>query len=350
MVKLRSLCLGIIILLLMTACEPQTVEVGEIPTLVEFPTLTQTLIPSDTPTITQTYTPSPTDTATMTPTNTPTSTSTRLPSATPTNTLTFTPTSTNTPPATATPLPTRTPNAPVIELFQSNTANTDNGSPIVLRWVANADSLVLDIIDSTGTITQQSTVELVGTLTTNTPTTGNVVTYRLTATRDNMDVRSIVTVDMEADCFTTWFFANPPSDIGCALTPVQNVQVIFQDFQLGFMFRATINGQSRTCGVQDNRNLYSCYPALAYTGTPPSTPPPGQFVPDPLLAHTFYDNLATGGFWYDIIGFGNAVGSTITVQQQVGTNGRVYYQFPNGIYSFDSTLGSVGAAVGRINP
>ncbi len=356
MVKLRSLCLGLIILIIMTACQPQALEVGEIPTLVEFPTETETLIPSETPTITQTYTPSPTDTSTVTPsntptpTNTPTATWTRPPSATPTNTLTFTPSPTNTPVATVTPIPTRTPDLPVIETFQSTTANTTNGSPITLRWVVRADSAILDVIDSSGNIIQQNPVELVGTFSTNTPSTGNVVTYRLTAVRGNDEVRSIVTVDMAPDCLTTWFFANPPSDAGCALTPPQNTQIIFQNFQLGFMFRATIGGQSRSCGVQNDRNLYSCYPALVFTGTPPVTPPPNQFAPNDAVAHTFYNNLATGGFWYDVIGFGTDAGSTITVQQQVSTNGRVYFQFPNGIYSFDSSLTSIGASVGRVNP
>ena len=349
MVTLRSVCLTLISLIIFTACQPEVIEVGDLPTLVQFPTVTQTLIPSNTPTVTQTYTPSPTHTETATPTNTATATFTPLPSATPTNTLTFTPSPTNTPEASVTPLPTRTPDTPVIETFQSTTANTNNGSPITLRWVADADSAILDVIDSTGTIVQQSSVDLVGTFSTNTPATGNVVTYRLTATRGGTEIRSIVTVDMEPDCLITWFFVDSPSVTDCAASEVQSVQITFQDFQLGFMFRATIGGQGRVCGVQDNRNLYSCYSSLNYSGVPSVTPPPGQFVPSPDLADTFYNNLATGGFWYDIIGFGNDAGSTITVQQQIGRNGQVYYQFPTGIYSFDSTLTSIGALAGRVN-
>lgn len=347
MVTLRSLCLALIVLIIMTACQPEVIEVGEVPTLVEFPTVTQTLIPSETPTVTQTYTPSPTHTTTLTPTSTATATFTPLPSATATNTQTFTPSPTNTPEATITPIATRTPDLPVIETFQSTTANTDNGAAITLRWVVNADSAVLDVIDSTGTIIQQSNVDLVGILSTNTPATGNVVTYRLTATRSGNEVRSIVTVDMEADCFTTWFFANPPSDIGCATSEPEIVQITYQDFQLGFMFRTNINGQSRVCGVQDNRNFYSCYPSLAYVDTPTVSPPPNQFVPNPDLAESFYNNLATGGFWYDVIGFGTDAGSTMSVQRQTSRNGQVYYQLPNGIYSFDSSLTSIGAVAGR---
>ncbi|MGJ3237433.1 MAG: hypothetical protein ACFE0Q_01880 [Anaerolineae bacterium] len=359
MTRFTFLCLTLALVMMVTACRPQATAVGELPTLVAFPTDTETPLPSDTPevTATETATATETPTETSTPTATftatatfiPSATWTRPPSATPTNTQTFTPTPSPTPEATLTPIPTRTPNTPMIENFQSNRINANNGDPITLRWVVQAESARLEVINSTGTVTEAFDVNLVGSYSSNTPTTGNVVTYRLTAIRGVEEVRSIITVDMESPCLTAWYFPNPPSGTGCAASPVETVQVFFQEFERGFMFRTDVNGQARVCGVQFDRNLYSCFSYQAYTGTPTVTPPTGFLVPDALVAHTFYNNLATGGFWYDVIGWGTGTGSTISVQRQVSDSGRAYYQFPNGIYPFDQTLTSAGSATARIN-
>lgn len=355
MVKLKSLFTGIAIILFVTACQQQA-EVAELPTLVDFPTETETPTSTDTPDISDTPIPSDTPTATDTPTetptdtNTPTATWTRLPSSTPTNTQTFTPSPSPTETATLTAIPTRTPDTPVIETFQSSVAVANNGDPIILRWVVQAEAARLEVIDASGNITSQLDVDLVGTYQTNIPATGNVVTYRLTAIRGVEEVRSIVTVDMTANCTINWYFPNPPSSASCPTAAVAQLSVFVQQFENGFIFRAQAGGQSRVCGVQFDRNLYTCYAAQAYTGTPPATPPAGFFVPDAQLAHTFYDNLATGGFWYDIIGWGTEIGSFLTVQYQDGEDNKRYYQFSDGIYAFDLNLTGLGVPVSVITP
>jgi len=357
MVKLKSLCIGLALILLSTACLQQT-ETAALPTLVEFPTETETPIPSDTPDVTDTATPSntPTATETHTPTatptetNTPTATWTRLPSATPTSTQTFTPSPSPTETATLTPIATRTPDTPVIETFQSSVTNANNGDPVILRWVVRADSARLEVIDANGNITSQFDVNLIGTYSTTIPATGNVVTYRLTAIRGSQEVRSIVTVDMTQNCTINWYFPNPPTTARCPTGIEQSSPVIVQRFEDGFMFRAMANNQSRVCGVQFDRNLYTCYDAQNYTGTPSVTPPTGLFVPDTQLAHTFYDNLATGGFWYDVIGWGTATGSTVNTRYQDGEDNKRYYEFSDGIYAFDLNLSGIGVPVTAITP
>ena len=356
MVKLKSLCTGITLLFLITACQLTATQQAALPTLVEFPTATDTPVASDTPDVTDTATPTDTATTTLTPTNTPTSTLTPTatwthpPSATPTATQTFTPSPSPTPEATITPIPTRTSDAPVIENFTSNTSSTNNSSPVTLRWIVRADSARLEVLDSAGNVLNQFDVDLIGTYSTNTPATGNVVTYRLTAIRNTQEVRSIITVDMAQSCTNSWYFANPPSVAGCPIAPAQPVTVFFQQFERGFMFRANVGGSSRTCGVQFDRNVYSCYDSQVYAGVPPSSPPAGQFQPDTLVAHTYWNNLATGGFWNGIIGWGIEAGTTVSPLTQIGADGRTYYQFPNGIYSFDSGLTLAGSPTSRITP
>ncbi len=356
MVKLKSLIPGITLLFLITACQLTATQQAALPTLVEFPTETDTAIPSDTPDATDTPTPTDTPLPTLTPTNSPTPTSTptatwtRPPSATPTATQTFTPTSTPTPAASITPIPTRTSDAPVIENFTSNTSSTNNSSPIILRWIVRAESARIEVVDSSGNLLNQFDVDLIGTYSTNTPATGNVVTYRLIASRNTQEVRSIITVDMAQNCITSWYFSNPPAVAGCPISPAQPAQVFFQQFERGFMFQANVGGTSHSCGVQFDRNVYSCYASQPFTGTAPSNPPAGQFQPDSVLAHTYWNNLATGGFWNIVIGWGIDAGSNITPMAQIGSDGRTYYQFPNGIYSFDSGLTLVGAPTTGITP
>lgn len=356
MLKLKSIGSGILLLFLITACQILGAQQAVLPTLVEFPTATDTFTPTNTPdatdtaTATNTATVTLTPTSTLTPTLTPTATWTRPPSATPTSTLTFTPEHTPTATASLTPIPTRTSDAPVIENFTANTTSTDNGSPVIMRWVVQADSAQIEVLDSVGNLLQQFDIDLIGTYSTNTPATGNVVTYRLTASRGTQEVRSIITVDMAQTCTDPWYFSSPPSSAGCAISFVQLQPVFFQQFENGFMFRTSVGGTAHVCGVQFDRNLYSCFSAQTYTGTPPVAPPAGRFLSDALVAHSYYNDLATGGFWTSIIGWGTDAGTSINVQVQTGSDGRTYYQFPNGIYSFDTTLTLIGSPTSMITP
>ena len=345
------------LLMVMTACQFQANQMDSLPTLVQFPTETPTSTATETltftPTLTLTHTPtqtvtsSPTASHTATHTATSTVTATHTPRATATATLTFTPSPSPTLAASLTPIPTRTPNAPMIDVFQVNNATVNNGDPIILRWVVQADSARLEVIDNAGNVLQQLSVGLIDAYTTNTPLTGNVVTYRLTAIRGIEEVRSIITVDMggaTSNCNNPWFFNNVPSSAGCATTSTNSVSLVFQQFENGFMFQTSASNAVRVCGVQFDRNVYSCYTPQPFIGTPPVTPPTGLLAPDALFANAFYTQLATGGLWYDIIGWATAPAITSTVQRQTGSDGRTYYQLPNGIYPFDASLSSFGAS------
>ena len=354
MVKLQTF-LVLLLLITLTACQAAT-EQGELPTLVSFPTATETLTPSVTftPTNTATATATATNTATFTPTatftasNTPTATLTRPPSATPTVTLTYTPTTTNTPLASPTAIPTRTPDVPVIELFQANDVSLLPGDPFILRWVVQADSVILETLQN-GAVIQTQNVALVGTFSTNAPSTSGQIIYRLVASRAGQETRSTITIEVGAACSFAWFFANPPASAGCPLGLATPTQITFQQFERGFMFRAGINGQNRVCGVQVTAAVYSCYTYQPFTSTPPSTPPSGLFAPTTEVAYSFYNDLATGGFWKDQIGWGLNAGATSNGNYQLGSNGRIYIQLPNGLYSFDSGLNYLGGTFERIN-
>lgn len=349
MVKLQTL-LFIVLLLLLSACQAE--EPAALPTLVSFPTATETLTPSAT--FTSTVTPRATDTATFTPsatntaTLTPSATWTRLPSATPTITLTFTPTATNTPEASPTALPTRTPDAPIIELFQSNLVSVSPGNPFILRWIAQADTLVLETLVN-GVVTQTQNVPLIGTYSTNAPASNGQIVYRLVASRSGQEARSTITIEVGSLCTFVWFFQNPPINIGCAASLSTPTMVSFQEFERGFMFRLSINGTNRVCGVQTATGNYSCFAFQPQILVPPVTPPSGLFAPMPEVAYSFYNDLATGGFWYDQIGWGRNAGSTTNTSYQLGENGKLYVQLPNGIYAFDGGLLSLGSTYTRIN-
>lgn len=355
MVKLKTLLFGIVLIFLITACQLSATQQSALPTLVEFPTETATATATHTSAVTDTATATHTATATLTPsatktsTLTPSSTWTRIPSATATSSQTYTPSPSPTSTASLTPIPTRTSDAPVIENFTANTTSTNNSSPVIMRWAIQAASARLEVLDSAGTLLEQFDVDLVGTYSTNTPATGNVVTYRLTAIRGTQEVRSIITVDMVQSCTASWYFSNPPSGAGCPLAPAQFTSIFFQQFERGFMFRAIVGGSAHVCGVQFDRNVYSCFSAQAFTGTA-SIPPATLFDADALVAHSYYNDLATGGFWNSIIGWGIETGSTLSIQGQTGSNGRIYYQFPNGIYSFDTTLTLIGSPTSLIVP
>jgi hypothetical protein len=354
MVKLQTIIL-ILLLILLTACQAQTQQAA-LPTLVDFPTATETFTPSATFTATNTatFTPSATSTATSTPTATftpsitPSATNTRPPTATPTVTLTFTPTATNTPLASPTPLATRTPETPVIELFQANDVTVAPNDPLILRWVAQADTVRLETMQN-GVVTQTQNVQTVGTFSTNAPATNGQIIFRLTASRGGSETRSTVTIEVGPRCNFTWFFQNAPQSIGCPLGPSTPTQVTFQQFQEGFMFRVGLNGNNRVCGVQVTDAVYSCYAYQPFSGTPPNNPPSGFFAPAADVAYSFYNDLATGGFYKDQIGWGLVAGAASNSTTQVGENGLVYIQLPNGIYSFDSGLSLQGGAFQRVN-
>ena len=106
------------------------------------------------------------------------------------------------------------------------------------------------------------------------------------------------------------------------------------------MFRVTINSLDRVCGIQNDRNLYTCVNYQAYSGTPPppATPVPGTQPPGPTFAHTYYTTLAVGGFWFNIIGWGTQAENNAPLTVQLDASNRFVISLPTGIYRFDSQL------------
>jgi hypothetical protein len=236
-------------------------------------TLTYTLTPTPTPTPTLTPTPSYTETPTetptetLTPTLTPTFTETPTPTITPS--LTFTPSDTPTPTLTRTPRPTITPTlpSPRITQFEADPAQVVSGSPVTLRWSADADSATLEERTASGSVIQVFPVQKSGqrafTLTTD---LGDVVNFRLTATRGRLTDTQEVAVQIT--CAVVWFFN--PSPGGCPGQPAQYVTMVYQPFERGLAFYETVN--NRVYFLANEGLLVAAYPNTWTDGVP--IPPP----------------------------------------------------------------------------
>jgi hypothetical protein len=334
---------------LLTACQASE-EV--LPTLVEFPTLTATLTPTSTPTITPTSTLTatltPTTTPTFTPSMTPTQTNTPAPSPTWTSTWTRTPAPTSTPTATLTPLPTLPPAPPEIRVFQANKANAEPGSEIILRWEVDGESATIEILTVAGVVAQTIDVQVIDVLRVNLPIETGTAVYRLIARRGEYETQASVAVEIGTTCTLPWSINPAPTSAGCAAGTSLPAPFTYQTFQSGFMFRIQISGLDKVCGVQNDRNLYSCYQYQSFSGTPPVQPPLNFLPPAPEVANSFYSSLAVGGFWYTVIGWANNQSLSVSVQAQPGIDGKLYIQTPFGVYAFDGQLAGLGQSVVRI--
>jgi hypothetical protein len=340
----QAIWLVIVGMLLLAACAP---EEPPLPTLAALPTATDTFTPSPTftpsntptatPTATATNTATPTatftPTITPTPTASPTVTNTPRPSPTPTNTLTLTPSATPTPPATATPL------LPTIINFSSNVTTAAPGAQAVLRWEASADTVILELLNPQGVVLSSTPVPALATQTVTLPTTGTAAIYRLTATRGGSSTTLSVTITLQPVCAIPWFFSTtPPANIGCPAAAPISYNGSFQPFQSGAFFRVQIPSLDRVCGMQNDLQQYFCYPFTVFTGTPPATPPAGLFAPALDFASPFYTQLALGGLWYNVIGWGTAPETITAITTQLGADNRLYLQLPIGVFAFDLTL------------
>lgn len=339
--------LGLIVLV-MSACAPQE---EPLPTLVQLPSLTPTVtasitltpIPTSTPTLT--HTPTATFTATATHTATPTITNTPsrtpLPTASPTRTLTPTPTATFTPTLTATPPATATSVSPIITNFSSSVAQAPANSNVDLFWDADGDSALLERLDSGGQVLSSTTVPLVGRSTVTLPTGVGVAIYRLTVTRGSLTTNLSLSITVQTVCSTVWFFTqNPSQTIGCPSSLSQVYVGSYQSFERGAFFRIQLGASDKVCGLQNDLLLYTCVNFQLYTGTPSVTPPSGLLTPSGEFADAFYNSLAIGGLWYNVIGWGTATVNTSPLTAQLGQNGKLYIQLPIGVYIFDGSLTS----------
>jgi|FLYN01.1.fsa_nt_gi hypothetical protein len=301
---IRALIL--VVLLLLTACQPEPAQVVELPTLAVLPSLT----PSDTPTATATETDTPTPTDTLTPTNTrtptptlsPTATLTRTPSITPTFTVTPTPTATFTPPATATP------NTPQIISFTSSANNVQVNATVVLTWQAIGDTARIDQLNSQGAVTQTFPVSPSGQLSVVIPSnTGPQVIYRLVVQRGGQEVSTSVPITIQ--CAIQWFFGQPPagSTVGCPTALGAIAAGNFQPFERGFMIFVTANGLNKVYGLQTQDNRYIAYTS-GWNGSTitPDSPPSGLFSPQGVFNWAYYNTNAPVGPWNAAIGWATA--------------------------------------------
>lgn len=342
----RYLIMFALLVAVLAACAPESAE--PLPTLAVLPTLepsatpTETLTPTITPTATATDTPTltPTPTNTATATITPSPTNTALPTATPTFTITPTFTATATSTATATATLSATPNTPSILSYQASADTAQPGQSITLTWNASADSARIERLNQAGNIVETFPVTPTGQAMFTIPGGERVVIFRLVAARGGSETSLSISISVQVVCNPPWFFANPPADIGCPTAAALGVPGTFQTFERGFMFRIQLPGVDKVCGIQNDRNRYACYNYAAYTGTPPATPPTGFQGPAVELQDAFYNQLAIGGFWYTIIGWGTTAPIPTTYSVQYDTTGRIYISTPLGAYRFDGALTS----------
>jgi hypothetical protein len=326
---------------ILAACTSE--ESRQLPTEFKLPTVTQTFTPSATFTPTRTpvptFTPTPTSTLTFTPTATATVTSTFVPTLTYTSTLTLTPSLT--PTFTFTP----TPPEPVITSYTTSATSTEPGKQITLTWQTQAERARIERLNVAGNIVESFPVETNGTMTVTIPGGEARAIYRLVAVRAGRETSLSLAIAVAAICPATWFFTPPASAAGqppfpCPTGAAVSAPGAYQAFQQGFMFRVQVNNLNKVCGIQFNINRYTCYPAVAYNGTPPATPPAGFQPPGADFADAFYNQLAIGGYWYTIIGWGTSLMTTGNFMTQSDANGLIYIQLPAGIYKFDGQLSS----------
>lgn len=344
---LRTVCMLFIVSLLGAACSGAAQDEA-LPTLAILPSPTDTLTPTNTPV--ETWTPTPTETETPTPS--PTSSPTHTPTFTPTNTVPASPTSTNTVAPTATPTATLTPTeivvvpAPVIRSLSTNRQTAVPGEAIIVRWEAEADAARLETLNAGGTLLSSEPVTLLGTSNQIVPGGVTAVIYRLVAIRGDNEVTQSVSVTVGQACEIPYFFGTAPSDAGCSPSGAVQAQGVYQTFERGVMFRITYDGMDKVCGIQNDRRRYSCFNYRPYTGTPPAQPPAGLQPPATDLQDVFYNQLAIGGFWYDVIGWGVSAPSTSPLTVQRDSSRRIYIQLPIGVHRFDPDLTS--GAIERI--
>ncbi|QPC84726.1 hypothetical protein G4Y79_10210 [Phototrophicus methaneseepsis] len=336
----------LLMVVISAACQPQAEE--PLPTLAMLDTPTpvtptatwtptETLIPTSTDTPTATSTP----TVTATPTNTPTATLTGTPlppTATSTHTLTPLPSNTPVPSATDTPVASATASVPVINSFTSNIASAAPGTQVILTWSAEADSARIERLNSAGVIQETIPVPPVSSSTLTVPAGETRVVYRLVAVRAGQETS--LSVAIAVSCSTSWFFSNASAALGCPSATATNVIGAYQPFQTGFMFRVQYNSLDKVCGYQQDRQRYSCSNYQPYAGTPPATPPSGFQAPGADLQSVYYNQLAIGGPWYSVIGWGTSSMTNPTITLQPDAQGQLYINLPNGIFRFDAALTS----------
>lgn len=350
--------LGLLLVMIATACQPESQIV--LPTVMVLPTqsLTPTPLPTETLTATPLATATPTSSATstitptrtFTPTLTHTATRTPFPTGSPTNTITptatvtFTPSATNTPLATATPTATLTPlvsptlPGPVITSFAASASNVQPNGSLTLVWSSNADSARIDVLNGQGLVTNSFSVVPTGQLPVTVPgNLGRLIIYRLIAIKNGQ--QAIQNAGVTILCQYTWFFGDQfaPADATCPSNVGSLGEGRFQGFERGFMIWVNADGLNRVYGM-DSTGRYIAYTSTwdgTTTSTCYSTPPTGLFEPQGVFNWAYCNTNAPIGAWAASIGWASGTINTDnrTIQFEQGTN-VAYVDTPVGVIRF----------------
>lgn len=202
-----------------------------------------------------------------------------------------------------------------------------------------ADTARIERVQLNGTILEAIPVQTTGSATFTVNTSEARAIYRLVAARVGLETSLSVSIDVIPTCPAAWVFS-VPANTPCASGAAQAASGSFQNFQTGYMFRIQLSTANKVCGVQLDRNLYSCSSFMAYSGTPPATPPSGFQTPGTDFENVFYNQLAIGGPWYSVIGWGTGPQIPSSFNTQYDVNGALYIQLPAGVYRFDGQLTS----------
>jgi hypothetical protein len=309
------------------------------PTITLTPTSTYTFTPTltETPTPTYTFTPSPT----FTPTFTDTPTETPTPTFTPTLTETPTPTAspTMTPTHTKTPTRTYTPTVmPTITQFSVEPPSLISGGSVIVRWTADADTVMLEELNASNTVIQAVLVSASGErLFLVSSDYGNILVFRLTATRGGNSVTRTLSVTVL--CAANWFFTPPPA--GCPTQPAQSGAFIFQAFDRGVAFYVPNNNNVYFLANDSRVNAYpnEWIPGVAI---PTVMAPTGYIEPDAQIGYVWHNKL-----WSDGRAVSSVFGFAITAAQNyAGTfqygnpTSNIYIRRPDGAVYLLSLAGT----------
>lgn len=251
------------------------------------------------------------------------------------------------------------PGAPRINLFEASQTTAAPGMAVTLRWDTVADVVRIERLNINGQVIQTFSVTPVGELPVTIPANeGNTVTYRLTGIRGVQEVSSLLSITVSGDpvpvttpgtsgtpatgvtnCSINWFFGNEfvPTEYGCPTVAATQVAGAFQPFERGLMIYlayppATIGNiyvlandptqpnrgsVTQYANSWDNTSTFASYGCAA-------APPPGRYEPQQMFAWAYCTQLAPGGFWSTILGYGTNLIDTSQRQIQFDASGALY--------------------------
>ena len=324
--KLSHILIVLTLTLIVTGCRPQA-QVAELPTLAVLPSLTSTVTQTRTPipTWTPTFTFTPPGTATFTPTSTftPTMTSTVTPSLTPTFTLTYTPTVT----ATSTPLPTS--ELPGISRLEVVPDVIPPGGTVTLRWIADAERVILEIQDSQGTSLEAFDLPTRGERSITFPATlRGLVILKLTSFRGSVQSSRSAAVTI-LGCASTWFFdQNLIDDDICPSSAAASAEGRYQEFERGHMVWVPTNGINRVFILYggSNNGDYVTEPEQDLDGSIGDPPNDDLEKPENQFEGVWADTTAPDGVsWQDKIGWGESDSDRYDIRVQYEEGSQIYY-------------------------